>query len=118
MRVCPKCSLCVWKQENKHLDITIKKHHDACVRTTATLDDDIAVKLQELAHRQRQPFKVVLNQVIRVGLGESPQRYEVEPFVVRALPCGLKAGFDDRRFNQLVDELDAAATAEKLRLGR
>jgi hypothetical protein len=88
------------------------------VRTTATLDDDIAEKLQELAHTRRQPFKVVLNEVIRAGLGEAPITYAAEPFVVEAQPCGLKPGYDDRRFNQLVDELDADAAAEKLRQGR
>jgi len=76
------------------------------------------MKLQELAHRRRQPFKVVLNEVISVGLGEAPARYDVEPFEVKAHPCGLRPGFDDRRFNQLVDELDADAAADKLRQGR
>lgn len=87
------------------------------MRTTATIDNDIAMKLQELAHRRRQPFKLVLNHVIRMGLGETPVASETEPFVVQAHPCGLKAGFDDRRFNQLLDEFDADAAAEKLRQG-
>lgn len=88
------------------------------MRTTATLDDDIAAKLQELAHNRRQPFKLVLNEVIRAGLGEAPIRHAFEPFVVESYPCGLKPGFDERRFNQLVDELDADAAAQKLREGR
>jgi hypothetical protein len=88
------------------------------MRTTATLDDDVAGKLQELAHSRRQPFKQVLNAVIRAGLGEAPVHYTAEPFVVEAHPCGLKPGFDDRRLNQLVDELDADTAAEKLRQGR
>ncbi|MGA2182111.1 MAG: hypothetical protein ABSH47_03715 [Bryobacteraceae bacterium] len=88
------------------------------MRTTATLDDDLAGKLQELAHSRKQPFKLVLNEVIRAGLGEAPITYAAEPFVVEAFPCGLRPGFDGRRFNQLVDELDADAAAEKLRQGR
>jgi hypothetical protein len=88
------------------------------MRTTATLDDDVAAKLRELAHHQRKPFKAVLNAVIRAGLGEAPVTYAAEPFVVEAHPCGLQPGFDNRRFNQLVDELDAEAAAGKLRQGR
>jgi hypothetical protein len=87
------------------------------VRTTATLDDDVAGKLRELAHSRRQPFKVVLNAVIRAGLGEAPVTCAAEPFVVEGYPCGLKPGFDARRFNQLVDELDADAASGKLRQG-
>jgi hypothetical protein len=96
----------------------MRKHHDVSVRTTATLDDDVAGKLRELAHRRCQPFKAVLNQVIRAGLGEAPVTYAAEPFVVEAYPCGLRPGVDARRFNQLVDELDADAAAEKLRQER
>jgi hypothetical protein len=37
------------------------------MRTTLTLDDDVALKLRELAHRRRVPFKEVVNSVLRLG---------------------------------------------------
>jgi predicted transcriptional regulator len=34
------------------------------MRTTLTLDDDVAMKLRELAHRRRVPFKEVVDSVL------------------------------------------------------
>jgi hypothetical protein len=38
------------------------------VRTTMTLDDDVAEALRTLAHERRQPFKRVVNETLRSGL--------------------------------------------------
>ena len=88
------------------------------MRTTVTLDEDLAAQLQELAHRTRKPFKAVLNEAIRKGLGGSNKTTVTRPFRVRARDCGLRPGLDDRRFNQLADELEVEAAAQKLAGGR
>ena len=74
------------------------------MRTTLTVDDDLAERLVELARETRQPFKVVLNAALRRGLGE--QSPAAAPFVYEAHPGELRAGIDDRRLNELVWELD------------
>jgi hypothetical protein len=38
------------------------------VRTTMTLDDDVAEALRTLAHERRQPFKQVVNETLRQAL--------------------------------------------------
>ena len=38
------------------------------MRTTLTLDDDVADALKALAHERHQPFKRVVNEAIRSGL--------------------------------------------------
>ena len=38
------------------------------MRTTLTLDDDLASRLKQLAEDRRQPFRQVLNEVLRRGL--------------------------------------------------
>ncbi|MBI5495964.1 MAG: hypothetical protein HY904_13145 [Deltaproteobacteria bacterium] len=40
-----------WHGTPMHLDINIIKHHDACMRTTLTLDDDVAAALKRAARR-------------------------------------------------------------------
>ena len=77
------------------------------MRTTLTLDDDLARRLKELARRQGRPFKEVLNEALRRGLAaqevaEPAERYRVETF-----RSGFRAGVDPLKFNQLVDELEA-----------
>ncbi len=38
------------------------------MRTTLTLDDDVAVLLRRLAERRRAPFKRIVNEAMRAGL--------------------------------------------------
>lgn len=59
-------------------------------------------------------FKEMVNRTIRAGLGESARRRSGP--VPRVLPhsFGFKPGVDLDRLNQLVDELDVEATADKL----
>jgi hypothetical protein len=72
------------------------------VRTTLTLDDDIAEKLAALAKESNAPFKVIVNDALRRGLGElaPPQ----PPFVVQPHAGGLRPHIDDRRLNELAWE--------------
>ena len=77
------------------------------MRTTLTLDDDLASKLKELAHRRRLTFKDVLNSTLRRGLGaqeigaKKRPRFRVEPF-----SSPFRAGVDSLRLNALADELE------------
>ena len=43
-------------------------HYDACMRTTLTLDDDIADSLKEQARLLGKPFKQVVNDALRRGM--------------------------------------------------
>jgi hypothetical protein len=75
------------------------------MRTTLTIEDDLAERLADLARETRKPFKTVLNDTLRRGLGESAPR---EPeFHLRSHPGNLRPGIDDRRFNELAWELEA-----------
>ena len=80
------------------------------MRTTLTLDDDLAAALKEQARRADQPFKQVVNDTLRRGL--SPVLTEVEPgYVVRPHHSGFRPGVDPLRLNQLNDSLEAAGFA-------
>ena len=79
-----------------------------------TLDPDVAAQLKGLVHRTGKPFKSVLNDTIRKGLANWGKSSIAKPFRVKARDCRLRPGLDDRRFNQLADELDVEAVAGKL----
>ena len=46
------------------------------MRTTLTLDDDVAVRLEHERQKRRTSFKAVLNEVLRAGLdaAQAPER--------------------------------------------
>lgn len=54
------------------------------MRTTLTLDEDIAAKLKEEMGRSGKPFKEIVNSYLRLGLNTPREARAVKPFVVRA----------------------------------
>jgi hypothetical protein len=85
------------------------------MRTTVTLDDDVAAKLKEEAHRQKRSFKEVLNTSVRRGLqAESPKT--TKPYRMRPRPLGARPGIDLDRALQLAGELEDAEIARRLSL--
>lgn len=78
------------------------------MRTTLTLDDDLAKALDRAARREGRSFKDVVNETIRRGLltGERPAESDRPAFVVEPEACGFLPGIDPLRLNQLVDQME------------
>lgn len=78
------------------------------MRTTLTLDDDLADALKEQARLLNKPFKQVLNDALRRGM--SPGSREAATPRYRLVPhhSALAPGVDPLRLNQLNDQLQAA----------
>jgi hypothetical protein len=78
------------------------------VRTTLTLDDDLAAELDRAARGSGRSFKEVVNETIRRGLsvGDRPPIPAQQVFQVEPEPCGFLPGIDPLRLNQFVDELE------------
>jgi hypothetical protein len=77
------------------------------VRTTVTLEDDLAERLKKCAHQRQTSVKVALNTLLRRGLGAQ----EVAPssrrwFVVEERSGRFRQGIDPAKLNQLVDLLE------------
>ena len=87
------------------------------VRTTLTLDDDLAEELRTLSHRTRRSFKDVVNETIRTGLARRrqarPRRYRLEPASLGSVRPGSDLDNLDKAL-QLADALEDEAIARKL----
>jgi hypothetical protein len=78
------------------------------MRTTLTLDDDLAEALNRTARHTGRSFKAVVNEAIRRGLaaGDHPPASKGHPFEVDPQSCGFMPGIDPLRLNQLVDQME------------
>lgn len=85
------------------------------MRTTVTLEPDVARLLSEHARQTRKSFKETLNAAVRFGLGRVMDSAESREFTIEARPMQLKAGVDAGRLNALLDDLDAEAFIDKNR---
>lgn len=86
------------------------------MRTTLTLDPDVARLIEDAVHRERRAMKQVVNDALRRALAPTPgprERYQVVPHVSSILP-----GTDLDRLNQLADELEDEAILARARTGR
>ena len=66
------------------------------MRTTLTIDDDIAVRLAEMRAEDGEHFKTILNRILRAGLAslsEEARRAPSRPFSTKTYPskCLLPA---------------------------
>jgi hypothetical protein len=85
------------------------------MRTTLTLDPDVAARVKGEMRRTGKPLKAVVNDALKRGLGMARRAAEAPRFQVTPRAFGFKPGVDLDRLNQLVDELEAESVDERLR---
>ncbi len=86
----------------------------AAIRTTVTLDPDVAEQLKVLARRRNISFKAALNTAVREGL--AAERGENTPYRVPSRSMGLRPGVDLTHALNLVDSLEDEEILRKLEL--
>jgi hypothetical protein len=86
------------------------------MRTTLTLDPDVARLVDDAVHRTRKPMKQVINEALRRGLSRPPSRRE--PYHLPVHEAALQPGLDVAGFNRLSDEMeDEEILAARMRHG-
>lgn len=79
------------------------------MRTTVTLDDDVAEKLQaEMRRRRTNNFKETLNDALRRGLLARRELAAVKPFKVRARPMGNQPGLNYDNLGELLEQIEGS----------
>jgi hypothetical protein len=84
------------------------------MRTTLTLDPDVAMKLKKRMAEKKLTLKETVNQTLRSGLKVVEKEKIRAPFKVIPHSYGFKPGIDLNRLNQLVDELEAEEYVRKM----
>lgn len=75
------------------------------MRTTLSLDDDVARLLDKESRRTGASFKEVVNRALRVGLTAAKQLPR-KPFVVKPWDLGPPAGLSFDNVEELLDALE------------
>jgi hypothetical protein len=82
------------------------------MRTTLTLDPDVAERARADATRLGRPFKEVVNDALRAGLEVMARReQDARPYRTEPVPMGLRAGLS----YDTIGELLAHAEGEDFR---
>jgi hypothetical protein len=77
------------------------------VRTTLTLDDDVAAKLKAEARRSGRPFRDIVNETLRRGLASRPAGPERRAFKVMARDLGdLRPGLSLDNVAGLIEQVE------------
>jgi plasmid stability protein len=77
------------------------------VRTTLTLDDDLAAKLEAEARRTGLSFKETVNTILRIGLSARRGRLPRQPFKLTPLSLDLlDKNLDFDNIEALLDQVD------------
>lgn len=76
------------------------------MRTTLTIEDDLAQKLKNAANRQRKSFKEVVNQALRRGLAPVGGKAAKRKLSLKTRSLTYRKGVDEVRIKEVLDDLD------------
>jgi hypothetical protein len=79
------------------------------MRTTLTLDDDIAAKLKAESRRSDRPFREIVNETLRRGLASRRTNGSRQPFRVTARDLGnLRPGLSLDNVGELIEQVEGS----------
>jgi hypothetical protein len=76
------------------------------MRTTLTLDDDVAAKLKAESRRAGRPFRDIVNDTLRRGLASRRATAQRQPFKIVARDLGLKPGLSLDNIWELIEQVE------------
>ena len=79
------------------------------MRTTLTLDDDVAAKLTAEARKTGRSFKDVVNTALRMGLNVKRPAGSVKPLRVHARALDARPGISFDNVEALLDQIEGAS---------
>ncbi len=72
------------------------------MRTTLTLDPDVAERAKQISATLRKPFKEVINAALRVGFDQLLSPPAAKPYQTIPRPLGLRQGFSYDNISELL----------------
>ncbi len=79
------------------------------MRTTLTLDDDVYHKIQDEVRRSGQPYKKVVNELLRRALLIQNRSKSTKSFKIRGRSLGRRPGLNYDNIGELIERLEGPA---------
>jgi hypothetical protein len=76
------------------------------MRTTLTLDEDVAQRARAVAARTHLPFKRVINAALRQGLDHVEKPQPARPYRTKSRPMGLRPGLSLDNIQELLAHVE------------
>lgn len=76
------------------------------MRTTLTLEPDVAARARQGAAKLGKPFKDVVNAALRIGLDQVLHPPAAKPYRMKARPLGLRPGLNLDNIGELLAQLE------------
>ena len=90
-----------------HIDIMMSTVQYSIMRTTLTLDEDVASKVQAMMRRTGKSFKATVNELLREALTPRRMPERPEPFRIEARDLGaLKPGLTLDNVAELLEQVE------------
>ena len=87
------------------------------MRTTLTIDDNIARQLKEIVHRSGRSFKAVVNDALRAGIEKNRIAEVARPYRLEPVSMGEVVGpYNLDKALQMADQLEDEEIARELQL--
>ena len=79
------------------------------MRTTLTLDEDVATKLKAVSRRAGRPFREIVNETLRCGLASRRITGDRKAFKITARDLGeLKPGLSLDNVAELIEQVEGS----------
>lgn len=76
------------------------------MRTTLTLDEDVAEKTKKVAEKNRTSFKSVINQALRLGLEQIEMPAKQRRYRTKPQAMGLRKGYSLDNIQELLAQVE------------
>lgn len=76
------------------------------MRSTLTLEPDVALKARKITGKRGAVFKDVVNRALRIGLEEMEREKKPQAFRTEPRPLGLRPGISLDNIADVLDQLD------------
>ena len=88
------------------IGIMMRRNSIKSMRTTLTLDDDVAAKLKAVSLRTGRSFRDVVNETLRRGLVTRQPAGALPPFEVVARDLGIRQGLSLDDIGELLEQVE------------